>query len=164
MSRYKMISVVWFLVFLSVSYASALDVVDATGKRVGTFVSLSADGPAAKAFVQINFGRSGPKVVLAVNRTRFFGFHRLSFDSTNCSGHPYYLIDSDASLFGNLPATIGPVDNVLFVPDVGGPQTTTLRSYFINGICVEDVRIAPAVPAVPFVDLDSIFTAPFEVR
>ncbi len=137
----------------------SLEVIDATGKRVGSVVSLSGGGHPRVA-LQAN----GSFVHVRLNADRFIGFPPLFFEDSDCSGRAFFR-DSirflpDSSVLGE-PQT-------LYVEDLDAVPATYIPTESVyhgdTDTCINSSStLALAMPALPLIDLANEFTPPFKV-
>ena len=155
----------------SLKSLSQLRVFDATGKKVGRVLSVKGmDG--RNPVVALQFGKH--VFTVEVLRHRFRGnVEGVYFQSADCSGMPYlqaYL--GDPALFGDqggdlLDVYVGAPGNTVYLPTPGSTtQPTPVQSRLVpTGECtLSGDASLPAVPALPLIDLNMVFTPPFSVR
>jgi len=87
------------------------------------------------------------------------------FKSTDCTESPF--IKDDQGVFPSVAINVP--GNTVYVRDPNGPlQTVTVGSVLLgnvnnHGTCAQTSFSAQMYPAVPLIDLDILFTAPFTV-
>lgn len=161
---------VFVILLASVSWAGqpvkpigSLNAYDANGKRIGQVIDLN-NGQGSTVFVRIG----GTPTYLTVGPSSMWaGNPELSYQSTDCSGAPFIRVAN--SLFPTLVAT-GDPGLTVYVPQSGQTaQTITIASVTEN---LQPSQCQPllhsqqiqAFPAVPVIDLSTVFTPPFSVR
>jgi hypothetical protein len=141
----------------------ALIVVDANGKKVGSYQVDDRVGP-----FRVN-GRGF--VFLDLDKEAFaaFGFVQAYYESTDCTGTPY-TID-----FGQLQSAaegrVSAPGKTLYMADFNArPKTITVRSKELFPAPCDNVYVGfpmpldNAVPLVAVVDLNTLFTPPFHLE
>ena len=134
---------------------------DANGKKIGRV--LDVNGPnEATVGVRVN----GTTTLLTVHRDVLWTAPSLAFQSTDCTGTPYIRAASN-SLLDSVTAT-GDPGLTVYVQQPGQPvQAITVGSETINlqpTECQMHSQTIQAFPAVPLIDLNTLFTPPFSIR
>ncbi len=142
-----------------------LEVVDANGKLVGEVIDFFFEEHPLVAFK-----KEGKLFMVAVSPSAqtFFGYGAggaLYYESTDCSGAPFVY----PFPFLILPTVVNPPGMTVYVPDTSAtPQEVNFNSLLhevaSGGTCDTVSSTDFLVPAVPLVDLASVFTPPFSVR
>jgi len=140
-------------------------VVDSAGTVVGPITGFTFDGPRL-VLPQVVLQLDGRLVGLLVHPDRFEGSGpSLAYESTNCTGQAW-LSGPFATLI--LPGTIdSPFKTVLYIPDPSatpGLVTVTARSLWLGTCFPFEFPVSSAVPAIPLVDLNTLFTPPFSLK
>jgi hypothetical protein len=152
---------------------NGLAVYDANGNRVGRVIGITE--LQNRAFVVFHIGMH--KFLLWVNEIQLSGEFETStqnsifFETPDCTGPPFAIAVSSFRLPRVVVASPG---NTLYVTDsVTPPQPMTFRSFLPGaagdapGPCGQEagpIVINSAVPAIPLLDLNTVFTPPFSVR
>jgi hypothetical protein len=150
-------------------------VYDANGKQVGPTIGIltSQDGPVVVAF------RVGERVIpLLVTRVGIGGDlsfggsqNNLFFETPDCTGPPSALALSSVMLPRAIVAEPG--NTVYFVDPFGPSHLITQRSFLPGagaggqpGPCSSEAgpTVITVVPAIPLIDLDTLFTPPFSIH
>lgn len=152
-----------------------LAVFDANGKKVGNVISLIVSeslfpslGPGTMVMLPaVAFRVDTFVVALFVTQNRFTGNREILFESSDCSG-PAFFQQVDPFFLGALPgAAVGSPGSTVYIPDPDGPVQsvavqTALRP---DSVCFNLGSLTTdAVPALPLIDLATMFTPPFSVR
>lgn len=160
-----------------------LAVFDSMENRVGTVLGRESGGSNIQgikpALIAFNF--DGFLFALTVNTDRFFGnFQTIYYESSDCTGAPLITkgqfpgeVDMgfwpEVAVLGPEPNPGTTPGNVVYRPNLGEIPRTVLYgsdSSGINGICssFSSLPSRSVVSLVPVVDLDTLYTAPFELR
>jgi hypothetical protein len=151
--------------------AGRLTVVDANGKTLGTAAAINAIGD-QRPTVTIAFSLSGRFFALEVAKDSFFGADDLWFESTDCSGTPFFetfeISDRGGAPLNLSRAGVAPPGSTVYLPNLEAtPRTIAARSSLGHrGTCVSfdfTNDVGPVVPTEPHLDLNSLFTPPFRV-
>ena len=162
------IVVVLLLSLASVSWAgqpirpsALLFAYDANGKKIGTVLDVVA--PPAYANVALRIRGIATTGTLSPDGL-FVGAARLLFQSTDCTG-TLYIEDSPRSIFKPL-ATSDPGSTVYGQQPGSSAQAISAGSEKQGSQCMPytNPKTVQAFPAVPLVDLSTLFTPPFMVR
>jgi hypothetical protein len=151
--------------------AQPLEVVDATGSKVGSdVISVQEQGPS------VAFNLDGRVFALVVTQNGFDGSSLLLFASPDCfgTGTPFLL---DNSLFfpsGAVdpailpPVAIAPPGSTVYLPVPGSPSQSLAVStlLFADGTCraLPEPATVQAFPAQALGDLSTQFVPPFRVQ
>ena len=146
-------------------------IVDSKGKAVGESIGALGGAPSGTLMLPAVLLRVGQNLAFVnVDRNGFFG-GTLYFESTNCSGTPWFRSPQPSGRPSLLPQTaIGLPGQTLYMEMAGGlTQTVTLRSSMGQDLfCLDNRFFSPitvtAVQAQPLVDLLTVFTPPFSLR
>jgi hypothetical protein len=145
-----------------------LRVFDANKKFVGTVLSVPyGAGESATVAIRVR----GYIVVFDVDKNGFIAdtLGPLLFQSSDCSGTPYVPSTFPAALV-QPKAVVGPPGKTVYIPDPNGDPTQriTIQSDSTgSGDCKPAQCGDPCtgfVPALPLLDLDTVYTPPFSVR
>jgi len=145
----------------------ALKVVDATGKKVGTWVGITTNANIPVVALEI----SGIVFVVQVRGDRFEGredsavLHFEEDETNNCAGT--VLLDKPGNWPSAVPllAITGPNNTVHLVEPDAIPQPTMVLSALDQaGNCFSRIRNIMALTTQEVVDLFSLFTPPFTVQ
>ena len=130
-------------------------VVDSKGKVVGS--ALGALGFSTTVLLKID----DRLIPVALGKNSYSRTGTMLFELPNCQGTPW-MVPTPEALVTN--PKLGPPGNTIYIAkeDVV-PVRITLASSFGQS-CVTTIGTLEAVPAVPFVDLDTVFTPPFSIR
>lgn len=155
-----------------VNAVASATVVDSTGKPVGNVIGLPP-----------GFTGAGPVTVMVEIAGNFFSLNIAKLDlvatsvnggpmftTSDCSGTPY--VPPPDPFFMVQPSVIGLPGRTLYVFEPGAlPQIVNIGSYFGVNVfgaapfCVQFVaQNVFAAPAVPLVDLSTVFKPPFSLR
>lgn len=143
-----------------------LTVRDTVGTMVGSVTGLSYDG-SQRVLPNVVLQRNGLLVALLVHLDHFEGTGAsLVFESPGCPlGSP--LLDGDFTTL-ILPATIEGPGSTVYVPDTSvAPLSGSMRgqSLLQAGQCFTfPFDLVSAFPALPLVNLDTLFTPPFSIQ
>lgn len=148
-------------------------VVDSKGKMVGVTlgglglqnVSETQGGRALRPTVLLRVDEELAAVNVA--RDRFFGGN-LYFESEDCAGNPWLLAEPLDGFPSPLlrHSAVAPPGQTLYLQAPGAtPQPLTAKSRFLDGLACENLNVSLiAAPALPSVDLSTIYTPPFNLR
>ena len=138
-----------------------LVIVDANGNKVGTVLDSVND----RYTIVMKYGERIFQLFIENNGDDFWYFS-LFFESTDCSGTPFV-----SNSFRNKIlqiGTIAPPNRTVYLPDLDAAPRVITRMSVISalslGECVPSVYTFLASPALPVVDLDTVFTPPFSMR
>jgi hypothetical protein len=141
-------------------------VVDSTGKTLGNVIDVQPRslGPIYEAaLVAMNINQQ--IFVVVVGQNGYWRDGNIFYQLTNCSGTAYRELASDAQ-HGVFSASFVTKNNVLFGETGAYQDNASFRSYGDgDGYCYNTGGIGTinrAVPVAPIVDLDTLFTPPFE--
>ncbi len=138
-------------------------VVDSAGTVVGSITGFTFDG-SQRVLPQVVLQRDGRLVGLLVHPDRFEGSGpSLAYESVDCTGQAW-LNGPFATLI--LPGTIEGPGQTLYVPDRSAtPGLVTAQSLLQLGTCFAfQFDLPSAVPAIPLVDLNTLYTQPFSLK
>ncbi|MFZ1058343.1 MAG: hypothetical protein WAP47_04015 [Candidatus Rokuibacteriota bacterium] len=138
-------------------------VVDSVGTLIGNVLGFTFDG-SQHVLPNVVLQRNGRAVGVVVTPNGFEGSGAsLSYESLNCTGTPY--LDGDFTTL-ILPATIEGPGHTVYVPDTSAtPRPVAAQSLLMQGACFSWLsNLQSAVPAIPLVDLDTLYAPPFTVR
>ena len=151
-----------------------LAVFDSVNRKVGDVISIGGRLNVPEVHLSID----DQSVIVQVLRTRIVGrIGGLLFQSNDCFGQAFVgfesrqILDFRTTLLP--PSVVAPPGNTLYIPDLTAPPRATSIGSFLPqfeddgsgpGVCELDGFTRTAVPAIPLVDLDTLFTPPFEVR
>ena len=138
-------------------------VVDSAGTVVGSITGFTVDGPRL-VLPQVVLQRDGRLVGLLVHPDRFEGSGQsLAYASMDCTG-PAWLSGPFATLI--LPGTIEGPGQTVYIPDPSAtPGLVTAQSILQMGTCFTfQFDVSSAVPAIPLVDLNTLFIPPFSLK
>lgn len=142
-----------------------LNAYDANGKKVGRVWDMGGESSGALSEAKVPVNISGTAVVLAVHQDGLDTFgHPLVYTSTDCTGTGYLILDANPVL---PPTTVAAPGWTVYAQQPGSSeQTITFNSQRRTGACTLDppTLYGPVVPAVPLVDLSTLFAAPFSVH
>lgn len=139
------------------STTNGLAVYDTNDKKVGDVVSIM-DGVTPTVVFDID----GHLFALEIKTNDFrTNVNFIWFESDNCSGQPF--MERIENPIERVVLTAP--GNTVYVAEINAvPQTRTVRSNFDDAGCHVFTLPQLVVPAVLLVDLDTLFTGPFEVR
>jgi hypothetical protein len=138
-------------------------VVDSAGSVVGSVTGFTFDGP-QRVLPNVVLQKDGLLVGLMVGPGGIEASGgSLAFDQAGCQGKAY-LYAPFATLI--LPGTIEGPGQTLYVPDPSAtPGLVTAQSQLLTGTCYTyQFDLPSAVPAIPLVDLDTLYTPPFSLK
>jgi hypothetical protein len=138
-------------------------VVDSGDTVVGNVTGFTFDG-SQRVLPAVVLERNGQRVGLLVHPDRFEGSGpSLAYESLDCTGQAW-LNGPFATLI--LPGTIEGPGQTVYIPDLSAtPGLVTAQSLLQMGRCFTfQFDVSPAVPALPLVDLDTVFTPPFRLK
>jgi hypothetical protein len=141
-----------------------LNAYDANGKKIGRVLDMSGTSrPLSEAKVPVRI--SGTIFVLNVQEDALDTYGPpLVFETTDCTGTPY-LIPQGGDLLES-GATVAAPGWTIYAQQPGEPERLiTIQSQRRTGPCT--LSNAPDVsvfPAVPLIDLSTLFAAPFSVH
>lgn len=149
-----------------------LVVYDAKGKLVGNVFSVAAPtDPLQSVVTALKVGKRA-FFALQVFRDHFAGNVRaLFFESPDCSGSPFVITADQANALTPVVAVSRPGSTVYLADPRGIPHTITVGSELAaDGTCTiptdpdgAPVTQSQAIPAIPVIDLNTVFTPPFSV-
>ena len=133
---------------------------DADGKKVGRVLDLAVAPQEALVPVRVN----GTTVVLHVGKDAITADRQLFFASPDCTGTPY--IFAEPGILFESSTTVAAPGWTLYKQQPGAPAQTIIRQSTRR---IEDCLPISAAeisvfPAVPVLDLSTIYSAPFSVR
>ncbi|MBI3030257.1 MAG: hypothetical protein HYY64_12165 [Candidatus Rokubacteria bacterium] len=142
-----------------------MTVVDSVGTQIGGVVGLTFDG-SQRVLANVVLQQDGRMIALIVYPDHFEGTGpSLSYESTDCTGTPLFDGDFNTMI---LPGTIEGPGSTVYVPDTSTPpQALTAKSLLQLGMCFPvpgGFGLPSAIPAVPLVDLDTLYTPPFSLQ
>jgi len=132
-------------------------VLDALGAEVGRVMDVSGN-----EFARVPLRVSGHTFTLIVTKEGFFRDNGVPvFESSDCSGTPLMPVGTP-SVFPTV--IVGSPGHTAYLPDpIAIPQNFPVESILRPDGCDPiTTGIDNAVPAIPLVDLDTLFTPPFE--
>jgi len=137
-------------------------IVDSVGSVVGPVTGFTFDGP-QRVLPNVVFQKDGLLAGLLVGSGLEGSGGSLAFDQVGCQGQAY-LSGPFTTLI--LPGTIESPGQTLYVPDPSVPPgLVTARSLLQAGTCFTfQFDLLSAVPAIPVVDLDTLFIPPFSLK
>lgn len=138
-------------------------VVDSGGTVVGNVIGLTFDG-SQRVLPEVVLQRNGRLVGLLVYPDRFEGSGAsLAYESLDCTGQAWLNGPFATPI---LPGTIEGPGQTLYVPDPSAtPGLVTAQSLLQLGTCFTfQFDYLSAVPAIPLVDLDTLYTPPFSLK
>ena len=138
-------------------------VVDSAGTVVGSITGFTFDG-SQRVLPQVVLQRDGRLVGLLVHPDGFEGSGpSLAYGSMDCTGQAW-LGGPFATLI--LPGTIEGPGQTVYIPDPSAPPgLVTAGSLLQLGTCFTfQFDVSSAVPAIPLVDLNTLFTPPFSLK
>jgi hypothetical protein len=140
-------------------------VVDSLGTQIGNVFGLTFDG-SQHVLANVVLQKDGRMVALIVYPDHFEGTGpSLSFQSTDCTGTALFDGAFNTMI---LPGTIEGPGNTVYVPDTSTPpQSLTANSLLQLGTCYSapgGFGLLLAIPAVPLVNLDTLYTPPFSLK
>jgi len=101
---------------------------------------------------------------LLVHPDRILGRNALLFESSDCSGTPFMQPHLSPDEVLPIVAT-GPPGDTVYIPDPNSsPQTMSFNSYLLEDFsrsCQTSSGQVSLVPALPLIDLDTLFTPPY---
>jgi hypothetical protein len=143
---------------------NSLTVVDAHGTKVGKLLTISSNDSGILAFEV-----DRRPFLLRVSQQNLSGTSAIVYDSSDCSGPPF-IATSPTPLFS--PSGVSAPGHTLYLPEPDAEPVIINPSgsseLTENGTCVPraGAGLSPVlfVPAQPIIDLDTLFTPPFNVR
>ena len=138
-------------------------VVDSAGSIVGSVTGFTFDGP-QRILPNVVLQKDGLLVGLTVGPGGLEASGgSLAFDQPGCQGKAYLSGPFDTLI---LPGTIEGPGQTVYVPDPSAPAgLVTAQSFLQIGTCFTFPFALPsAVPAIPLVDLDTLYTPPFSLK
>ena len=145
------------------SGGAGMMVVDSADRVVGSVIGFTFDGP-QRILPNVVLQKDGLLVGLTVGPGGLEGSGgSLFFDQAGCQGQAYLSGPFDTLI---LPGTIEVPDQTLYVPDLSAtPGLVTVRSFLQIGTCFTfQFDLLTAVPAIPLVDLGTLYTPPFSTK
>jgi hypothetical protein len=141
-----------------------LTVIDAHHKtvgQIGPFPTMLCGGSA------VSYKVGNRVFTVSVNKTGFIRcLADYAFESTDCSGTPFVFINDTSALVEI--ARVGEPGSTVYLPDLDNIQHNFLsHSFYEGGLgeCFSVDNIIPNVaPEIAIIDLDTLFTPPFDVR
>lgn len=140
-----------------------LTVVDSVGNVVGYVTGFTFDG-SQRVLPNIVLQQNGLRVGLMVTPNGFEGSGgSLAFARADCQEQAFLAGDFNTLI---LPATIEAPGSTVYVPNpTAAPGPVTARSLLQLGTCFSfEFGLPLAVPALPLVDLNTLFTPPFSIK
>jgi hypothetical protein len=140
---------------------TTLTVIDSHKKKVGQIGPFPTGSCAASA---VSYEAGGRIFSVGVNKT---GFPKCPanyfFESTDCSGTPFVNVFSSAFIES---ARVGEPGSTVYLPNLDEIQQDFQSHSGISsfGCFAFDQIVNNVAPEIPIIDLDTIFTPPFEVR
>ena len=145
------------------SAGGGLLVVDSVGNGVGHVVGLMFDG-SQRVLPNVILQQQGLMVGLMVTPNGFEGSGgSLAFSLAGYKGQAFLSSDFTTLI---LPGTIEGPGNTVYVPDPSAtPGPVTAQSLLQLGTCFSfQFDLPSAVPALPLVNLDTLYTPPFSLK
>ena len=140
-------------------YADELEIVDATGKELGTVAANQLEHPHL-AYVTFRWAKS--PVFVKVNRGEFV-VHWLYFRSGDCTGQAF--IDSQATPPSGYPVSVVIAPRMTVYVQAGEFRDRVVGSRLFNGVCARAEGTESLAPAKSTeIDLMDHFTPPFRAR
>jgi len=139
---------------------------DGVGQKVGDVV-----GVLDMSVPVVAFDVAGRSFVLRVTADHLYGV-RVVFEAQNCAGPPLLTVPfldtpNPVTTILSLAGVAGPGHTVYLAPRDAVGQFVQFRSRLtLDGVCISSTFTSPAtaMPGVPHVDLDTLFSAPFTIR
>jgi hypothetical protein len=137
-----------------------LTVIDAHHKTVGQIGPFPACAGSPAVLYQV-----GDRIFsVSVDKTGFLKcpFEIFFFESSDCSGTPFVQVNTSALVE---TARVDEPGNTVYLPDLDNIQQD-FQSHSIQGSfgCSTVDNILNVAPEIPIINLDTVFTPPFEVR
>jgi hypothetical protein len=139
-----------------------LTVFDSHKKKVGQIGPFPTQGCGVSA---VSYEAMGRKFSVSVNKAGFTKCKAFYFfESTDCSGTPYVFVDASALIES---ARVGEPGSTVYLPKLDEFRQAIEFHSLINELepsCNTIDNTADAAPETPIINLDTVFTPPFEVR
>jgi hypothetical protein len=114
----------------------------------------------------VAYETKGRKFSVGLNKTGFIkckGYYY--FESTDCSGTPYVQVDTSALIES---ARVGEPGSTVYLPKLDeyrqAMEFHSLLNEQFEPFCNTVDNVVNAAPETPIINLDTVFTPPFEVR
>lgn len=143
-----------------------LNAYDANGLKIGRILDVSGQSGSVFSEARVAVRVSGITIVLQVRRDTLGGYGRgLVFESADCTGTPYLLPEPESML--QPVTTVVPRGRTVYAPQPGASErliTTQSGMTASQGCLPSNALNVKVIPAVPLIDLSTLFTAPFSIR